>query len=93
MRIANDRILELTILSKIRVHDLRHTVLSLLLNNKVPVIVVSSMLGHSKPSVTLDIYAHVFHDMQGEAAIVMDKLVTPILVEIPQVKTKVQKKD
>ena len=33
------------------------------------------------------------HDMQGEAAIVMDKLVTPILVEIPQVKTKVQKKD
>jgi len=24
---------------------------------------------------------------------VMDKLVTPILVEIPQVKTKVQKKD
>lgn len=54
---------------------------------------VSSMLGHSKPSVTLDIYAHVFHDMQGEAAIVMDKLVTPILVEIPKAKTKAQNKD
>jgi integrase len=93
MRIDFNRILELAGLPKMRFHDLRHTAASLLLNNKVPVIVVSSMLGHSKPSVTLDIYAHVFHDMQGEAAIVMDKLVTPILVEIPRVKTKVQKKD
>jgi integrase len=66
-----------------RFHDLRHTAASLLLNNKVPVIVVSNMLGHSKPSVTLDIYAHVFTDMQGEAAAIMDRLVTPIQVEIP----------
>ena len=66
---------------------------SLLLNNKVPVIVVSSILRHSKPSVTLDIYVHVFHDTQGEAAVITDKLVTPILVEIPQEKKKVQKKD
>ena len=93
VRIDFNRILELAGLPKMRFHDLRHTAASLLLNNKVPAIIVSSMLGHSKPSVTLDIYAHVFHDMQGEAAIVMDKLVTPILVEIPQVKTKVQKKD
>lgn len=78
-----NRVLELAGLPRIRFHDLRHTTASLLLNNKVPVIVVSNMLGHSKPSVTLDIYAHVFHDMQGEAAVIMDKLVTPIPVEIP----------
>jgi len=83
-----NRVLELAGLPRIRFHDLRHTTASLLLNNKVPVIVVSNMLGHSKPSVTLDIYAHVFHDMQGEAAVVMDRLVTPIPVEIP---AKVQK--
>lgn len=77
------RVLDLAGLPQIRFHDLRHTTASLLLNNKVPVIVVSNMLGHSKPSVTLDIYAHVFHDMQGEAAVIMDKLVTPIKVEIP----------
>jgi integrase len=77
------RVLDLAGLPRIRFHDLRHTTASLLLNNKVPVIVVSNMLGHSKPSVTLDIYAHVFHDMQGEAAVVMDRLVTPIPVEIP----------
>ena len=93
VRIDFNRVLDLTGLPKMRFHDLRHTAASLLLNNKVPVIVVSGILGHSKPSVTLDIYAHVFHDMQGEAAIIMDKLVTPILLEIPQVKRKVQKKD
>ena len=76
-------------LSKIRFHDLRHTAASLLLNNNVPVIVVSKMLGHSKPSVTLDIYGHLYHESQGEAAEIMDKLVTPILVQLPQETEKV----
>ena len=76
-------------LSKIRFHDLRHTAASLLLNNKVPVIVVSNMLGHSKPSITLDIYGHLYHESQGEAAEIMDKLVTPILVQLPQETEKV----
>jgi integrase len=91
IRIDFNRVLQMAGLPKMRFHDLRHTAASLLLNNKVPVIIVSNMLGHSKPSVTLDIYAHTFNDMQGEAAIVMDKLVTPILVEIPQMKTKALK--
>jgi hypothetical protein len=42
------------------------------------------MLGHSKPSITLDVYGHLYHEMQGEAAEIMDKLVTPILVTLPQ---------
>jgi integrase len=86
IRLDFNWILKTAGLPKVRIHDLRHSCASLLLNHKVPVIVVSKMLGHSKPSVTLDIYAHVFHDMQDEAAVVMDKLVTPILVEIPRVK-------
>lgn len=91
VRLELNKILQNAGLPKIRFHDLRHTAASLLLNHKVPVIVVSNLLGHSKPSVTLDIYAHVFNDMQGEAAIVMDRLVTPVLVEIPPVKQKIQK--
>jgi integrase len=71
-------------LPKIRFHDLRHTAASLLLNHSVPVLVVSKMLGHSKPSITLDVYGHLYHEMQGEAAEIMDKLVTPILVTLPQ---------
>lgn len=83
------KVLNIAGLPRMRFHDLRHTAASLLLNNNVPVIIVSNMLGHSKPSVTLDIYAHVFHDMQGEAANVMDRLVTPIPVEIPGIKQSI----
>ncbi len=43
-------------LQKIRFHDLRHTAASLMLNHGIPVIVVSKILGHAKPSITLDIY-------------------------------------
>lgn len=41
-----------------RFHDLRHTFASYLVNNNVPISVVSQMLGHSKVSTTLDIYTH-----------------------------------
>ena len=64
-------------MSKIRFHDLRHTAASLMLNHGIPVIVVSRMLGHSKPSITLDIYGHLYHEMQDEAARLMDELVSP----------------
>lgn len=55
-----------------------------MLNHGVPVIVVSKILGHAKPSTTMDIYGHLIHEMQGEAARVMDNLVTPIRVEITE---------
>lgn len=42
----------------IRFHDLRHTFASLMLSDGVPLHVVSRMLGHSRPSVTLNTYAH-----------------------------------
>ncbi len=68
-------------LPKMRFHDLRHTAASLMLNNGIPVIVVSKILGHSKPSVTLDIYGHLFNEMQDEAARLMDELTTPVRVD------------
>ena len=67
-------------LPEIRFHDLRHTAASLMLNNGIPAIVVSRRLGHSKPSTTMDIYGHLYHEMQEEAARVMDELVTPIQI-------------
>ena len=82
MRIDFNRVLEAAGIPRIRFHDLRHTAASLMLNHGVPVIVVSKILGHAKPSTTLDIYGHLIHEMQGEAARVMDELITPIRVEI-----------
>lgn len=71
-------------LPRIRFHDLRHTAASLMLNHNVPALVVSKILGHSNPSVTLNIYAHSTLDMQAMAANVMDEIVTPIPVDISQ---------
>lgn len=78
------RILQLANLPDIRFHDLRHTAASIMLNNNVPITVVSRMLGHSKPSVTLDIYSHVITSMQEIAARVMDDLVTPVQIDFDQ---------
>jgi len=75
-------VLEAAGIPRIRFHDLRHTAASLMLNHGILVIVVSKILGHAKPSTTLDIYGHLIHEMQAEAARIMDELLTPIRVEM-----------
>ncbi len=41
----------------VRIHDLRHTVAYLLLDDEVPLESVSRLLGHASLSITMDIYA------------------------------------
>jgi len=82
LRLDFTNVLQRAGLYKIRFHDLRHTAASLMLNHGIPVIVVSGMLGHSKPSITLDIYGHLHNAMQDEAAKLMDDLVTPVKVDL-----------
>jgi integrase len=82
LRIVFKRTLKEAGLPQIRFHDLRHTAASLMLNHGIPVIVVSKILGHAKPNTTMDIYGHLIHEMQGEAARLMDELVTPIRMEM-----------
>ncbi len=65
-------------LPRIRFHDLRHTAASLMLNHGVQPIVVSRRLGHSKVSITLDIYGHLIPGMQAEAAELISELITPV---------------
>lgn len=69
-------------LPQIRFHDLRHTAASLMLNNGIPVIVVSRRLGHAKASITLDVYEHLIPSMQAEAAELMDELIMPVAVQL-----------
>ena len=57
-----------------------------MLNHGIPVIVVSRRLGHAKASTTLNIYGHLLHEMQDEAAKLMDALVTPQLVDLESLK-------
>jgi len=68
-------------LPEIRFHDLRHTAASIMLNNGIDVLIVSKRLGHSKPSITLDIYGHLIAHSQEKAAELVDTLITPISFE------------
>lgn len=70
------QLLEDAALPNIRFHDLRHTAASLMLSRNVPLITVSKMLGHAKPSITLDYYEHLIPGMQEQAVAVMDEIVT-----------------
>ena len=54
-------------LPRIRLHDTRHTAASLMLASGVPTKVVSELLGHSSPTITLSIYAHVIPGMAEDA--------------------------
>ena len=56
-----------TKLPKIRLHDTRHRAASLMLASGVPTKVVSELLGHSSPTITLSIYAHVIPGMAEDA--------------------------
>ncbi len=84
LRVDFNRVILEAGLPKIRFHDLRHTAASIMLNNGIAPIVVSNILGHSKPSVTMDIYGHLLYQLQDEAAILIDSLVTPIRVDIDE---------
>lgn len=57
---------------EIRFHDLRHGAASMLLGEGVPVPVVSALLGHRDPSITLRVYAKMMVDQQGTAALAMN---------------------
>ena len=48
--------------SKIRIHDLRHSHASLLISNKVSIVAVAKRLGHANIAQTLNTYAHMLTD-------------------------------
>ena len=58
----------------IHLHDLRHTQATLLLANGVDVETVSHRLGHSKPSITLDVYGHWMKETDKTASDTLENL-------------------
>jgi integrase len=51
-------------LPKLSFHDLRHTYGSHLIRQGLDVVRISRQLGHARPSITLDVYAHEFEQAQ-----------------------------
>ena len=62
-------------LPSIRFHDLRHTYASLLIEQGENIKYIQTQLGHSSPTVTLDIYAHLMKPTNQEAACRLEKTV------------------
>lgn len=60
---------------RIRLHDLRHTLASLLLAAGVDAVTVSKRLGHATVGITLDVYAHIVPGRGGVAAEAWNTLV------------------
>ena len=59
---------EIDMLPQIPLHGLRHTSATLLIAEKVDVKTVSTRLGHSQTSTTMDIYAHALKKMDQKAS-------------------------
>jgi hypothetical protein len=67
-------LLALAKLPHLRIHDLRHTSATLLLEQGVHPKIVQERLGHSQISMTLDTYSHVLPSMQKAAALKLDEI-------------------
>lgn len=59
----------------IRIHDLRHSHASLLINMGVPPLAISERLGHENVQTTLNIYSHLYPDKAREVASHLNKLI------------------
>lgn len=60
-------------LEKIRIHDLRHSHASFLINNGVAPLAISKRLGHKSLSTTLDVYVHMFDELEKDAINLINK--------------------
>lgn len=65
----------LDLLESIRIHDLRHTFATLLIERGVHIKLVSELLGHSSINITLATYGHVTPRMKDAAILQLNELI------------------
>lgn len=75
---ANER-LKKPIPKHLSPHIFRHTTISILAENKIPLKTIMDRVGHSDSEVTTSIYTHVTKNMKDEAINVLDKVMKNIL--------------
>ncbi|OFQ05400.1 hypothetical protein HMPREF2957_02845 [Streptococcus sp. HMSC062D07] len=75
---ANER-LKKPIPKHISPHIFRHTTISILAENRIPLKTIMDRVGHSDSEVTTSIYTHVTKNMKDEAINVLDKVMKNIL--------------
>jgi integrase len=60
--------LEAAKIKKVRFHDLRHTYASIQIKQGENIKYIQSQLGHATPTVTINVYGHLFESVNNEAA-------------------------
>lgn len=63
-------------------HIFRHTTISILAENKIPLKTIMDRVGHSDSEVTTSIYTHVTKNMKDEAINVLDKVMKKIFSKV-----------
>lgn len=71
-----ERDLAKTDLHPITLHGFRHSAASLLINSGANILMIADRLGHENPSITLDIYGHMFPTKPDEIVAKLDKMFT-----------------
>ncbi len=66
-------------LPKVSLHAWRHTHASQLIASGMDILTISRRLGHAKPSITLDIYGHLFSASDDKAAAVFERAYANVL--------------
>lgn len=66
---------------RIRVHDIRHSHASLLINQGCDALVIADRLGHEKVSTTLNTYSHLFPHKQASLVSSLERLGAPAIAE------------
>ena len=79
-------ILERAGCKRIRFHDLRHTFVTLSLEHGIDLKTLSTIIGHSSSSTTLNVYTHITGDMQKNAAMKIDKGIAKAETAEPEIK-------
>ena len=62
-------------IKRIRFHDLRHTYASLLIEQGENIKYIQNQLGHSSPTVTLNVYAHLMKPTNQESAMRLENTI------------------
>jgi integrase len=68
-------------LPRVTLHGLRHTHVSQLIAAGLDVVTVSRRIGHSNPTVTLGVYAHLFGNTDERASAAVETALAAILAE------------
>ena len=74
IQVKKNKYCKLAGVKQIRIHDFRHSCASFLINNGANIVLVSKYLGHSKISVTLDTYTHLYKNELVEVSKMIDTL-------------------